>query len=485
MELAVIVEALNDQGLLIDAADTSLSVTGISDDSRKVEPGTLFCAINGTVYDGHSYLEEARGRGAVAAVVARRQDLELPQVVVRDSRVAAGVVARAWYRDPGQAMTLVGVTGTNGKSTTVALIRHLLNDALDAGSLGTLGAYDGAGEKLPGYGSLTTPGPIEFHAALADLSKRGVTKVAIEASSHGLDQRRLDSIRFDAAIYTNLTREHLDYHPDLGSYAAAKMRLSELVKPGGLEVVNADDPTWSSMPPRSELRRIKYGRTADADACIVHENLLETGAEWCMRLGDVQHAVEIPLLGEYNVTNALAAAAVTWGLGVDPATIAERLASVPQVPGRMERLVSAPFTVLRDYAHTPDGFERAIGTIRAITPGSLVVLFGAGGDRDSGKRGAMGSIAARFADLVVIASDNPRTEDPERILDDIEEGLGGAPHLRISDREEAIREAVARLKPGDCLLLLGKGHETYQIVGQEKMPFDERAIVETAVRELV
>lgn len=485
MELAAIVDALDGEGLLLHAPATIPSISAITDDSRKVEPGALFCAVQGTVYDGHRYLGEARQRGAAAAVVARPDELDLPQIVVSDSRTAAGVVARRWYGDPGQGMTLVGVTGTNGKSTTVALVRHLLNQRLDAGSLGTLGAFDGTGEKLPGYGLLTTPGPLEFQAALADLAKREVKSVAIEASSHGLDQRRLDSIRFDAAVYTNLTREHLDYHPDLESYAAAKMRLSDLVQSGGIEIVNADDRTWDALPLRGELRRVTYGRTAAADASVIDEKLHEAGAEWTIRLGDSEHRVTMPLLGEYNVTNALAAAATAWALGVDPVTVAERVETVPQVPGRMERLVTGPFNVLRDYAHTPDGFERAIGAIRAITPGDLIVLFGAGGDRDRGKRAVMGSIAARFADLVVIASDNPRTEDPEQILDDIEQGIGEAPHLRISDREEAICEAISRLRPGDCLLLLGKGHETYQIYGHDKMPFDERAIVQTAVKELV
>jgi UDP-N-acetylmuramoyl-L-alanyl-D-glutamate--2,6-diaminopimelate ligase len=485
MELAVVVDALNHAGLLVEAPGRAASISGITDDSRKVVPGFLFCAVQGTAHDGHDFVGDASERGARVAVVARSVDLDLPQVVVRDSRAAAGVVARVWYGDPGAAMTLVGVTGTNGKSTTVALIRHLLNERLSAASLGTLGAYDGSGEKVPGYDALTTPGPLEFQAALADLAERGVESVAIEASSHGLDQRRLDSIGFDAAVYTNLTHEHLDYHPDLESYAAAKMRLSELINSGGVEVVNADDRTWDAIPARRDIRRVDYGRGSSADVDIVEENLHDTGAECVFRFGDSQHRVTLPLLGEYNVTNALAAAATAWGLGADPASVAERLAGVPQVPGRMERLVAGSFNVLRDYAHTPDGFERAISTIRAITPGSLTVLFGAGGDRDSGKRAVMGSIAARFADLVVIASDNPRTEDPERILDDIEQGIGAAPHLRISDREAAIREAVSRLTTGDCLLLLGKGHETYQIVGHEKIPFDERAIVETAVQESV
>ncbi len=482
-DLAAIVAALDAAGLLAAPFTDPVRITGVTEDSRKVEAGTLFCAIDGTATDGHAFLGDASESGATAALVTRRVDTSLPQVVVRESRLAAGVAAREFYGNPADRMTLIGVTGTNGKSTTVSIIRHLLNTDRSASSLGTLGAIDGSGEPVSGYGSLTTPGPVEFQAVLAELRARGATHVACEASSHGLDQGRLHSATFGAAVYTNLTHEHLDYHHDLESYAAAKMKLSGLVAPGGIEVVNADDPTWEALPQRGDLRRSSYGRARDAQVRAISERSTDSGTSCTFCFGNEEHRVELPLLGDYNVANALAAAAAVWGVGVDPALVAERLSDVPQVPGRMERLWSGGFTVLRDYAHTPDGFERAIATIKSITPGRLVVLFGCGGDRDRDKRPVMASITAKFADLVVITDDNPRTEDPKQILDDVEQGLGQAERLRIPDREQGIHQAVSLLQPGDCLLLLGKGHETYQIYGTEKMPFDERSIVRTAVRQ--
>ncbi|UCD24499.1 MAG: UDP-N-acetylmuramoyl-L-alanyl-D-glutamate--2,6-diaminopimelate ligase [Gemmatimonadota bacterium] len=479
--IAAIVAALDDTGLLVAPFSETFQVTGIAEDSRKVAAGTLFCAIEGTAVDGHDFLRDASDRGAAAALVTHRNDIALPQIMVSDSRHAAGVAAREFYDNPTDEMTLVGVTGTNGKTTTVAIIQHLLNSRGSASTIGTLGAIDGAGKHLTGYASLTTPGPVEFQAVLADLKSHGVTHVACEASSHGLDQRRLHSVSFDAAVYTNLTHEHLDYHHDLESYAAAKMELSQLVSSGGVEVLNADDPTWSAIPERSDIRRLHYGRASRAEVRATDEQPIDSGTSCTFCFGDAKHYVRLPLLGEYNVANALAAAAAVWGIGVEPALIVERLADAPQVPGRMERLWSGEFNVLRDYAHTPDGFERAIRTIRAITPGRLVVLFGCGGDRDRDKRSIMASITAGLADLVVITDDNPRTEDPQRILDDVESGLGHVERLRIPDREEGIHRAVSLLRSGDCLLLLGKGHETYQIYGTEKMPFDEPSIVRAAV----
>ncbi len=484
MTLEKIVSALRDAGLLLEAPAVQLTITGLVEDSRRVTAGNLFCAIEGTAQDGHRYLADAKGRGASAALVAHRADSELPQVVVKDSRLAAGIAAREWFGHPSDHMRLIGVTGTNGKSTTVSIIRHLLNAGGTAASLGTLGAFDGRGNRLDGYGSLTTPGAIEFHAVLADLRERGVTVVALEASSHGLHQHRLDAVRFDAGVYTNLTHEHLDYHSDLQAYAAAKMRLSQLLGPGGIEVVNADDPVWRGLPHLPSARRITYGRHADAEVRAIREELGASGAQCVFVFGGAEVEVKIPLIGEYNVTNALAATAAAWGTGLETGEIARRLANTPQVRGRMEVLAAREFTVLRDYAHTPDGFERAIRAVRDITPGKLTVLFGCGGDRDRNKRPEMGRIAAAGSDLVVIAMDNPRTEDPERILDDIEAGIGNAPHRRILDREDAIHQAISWLKPGDCLLLLGKGHETYQIVGAEKLPFDEPSIVRVAVARL-
>jgi UDP-N-acetylmuramoyl-L-alanyl-D-glutamate--2,6-diaminopimelate ligase len=482
VKIDVVIDALRRADVLVGAPEsTGSDLTGVVEDSRQVQPGNLFCAIEGSIQDGHAYLADAEALGAGAALVVRRAALKMPQVIVSDSRVAAGVAAREWYGRPGEQLELFAVTGTNGKSTTVAILRHLLNGDQAAASLGTLGAVDGLGARLEGYGPLTTPGPVEFQAVLADLRARGVARVALEASSHGLDQRRLEAVRFKVGVYTNLTHEHLDYHGSLERYAAAKMQLSRLLQADGVEVVNVDDPVWRGMARHETVRRIYYGRGQEAEVRVIRERLTAAGADTVFSFAGEEHSVAIPLLGEYNVTNAAAAAAAAWSVGTHPEEICLRMADVPQVPGRMERLAKCEFNVLRDYAHTPDGFERAIRAVKEITPGRLIVLFGCGGDRDREKRPEMGRIAAAGSDLVVIAMDNPRTEDPEAILDDIAVGIGTADHLRILDREEAIRHAVSLLETGDCLLLLGKGHETYQIVGAEKLPFDEPSIVRSAV----
>lgn len=481
--LAGIVDALRRAGELVSAPDPIPQITGITDDSRRATAGSLFCAVTGTLQDGHGFLPDAAARGAVAALVTQPTDAPLAQVIVRDSRTAAAVAAREWYDRPADQLHVIGVTGTNGKSTTVALIRHLLNGDATAGSLGTLGAMDPAGEPLEGFGVLTTPGTVELQAVLAALRDRGARTVAMEVSSHALDQRRLETLVLEAAVYTNLTQDHLDYHGDLDAYRAAKLRLSTYVAPHGVEVVNADDAAWRALPDVGGRRRVHYARVGPAEVRAVAADLDAAGADVVLVFGDRRVAARVPLFGEFNVANALAAVATGWALGVAPDELVRRLADAPQVPGRMERLVSGEFVILRDYAHTPDALERAIAALRPLTPGRLIVLFGAGGDRDRAKRPLMGRAVARGADLAIVTSDNPRTEEPERIIDDIEAGMAGTESLRITDRRDAIHRAVGLLKPGDCLLLAGKGHESYQVVGTERLPFDERDVVREALRE--
>jgi UDP-N-acetylmuramoyl-L-alanyl-D-glutamate--2,6-diaminopimelate ligase len=475
------VSALREVDLVRQVPDHLPAITGVAADSRRVRPGTLFCAVEGTVADGHAFVPDARTRGAAAALVARLLPDPLPQIVVADGRVAAAVAAAVWFGRPADHLDLIGVTGTNGKSTTVALTRHLLNATGTVGALGTLGGLDGGGAALPEDAGLTTPGPVELHAAFAELRRRGVRTVVMETSSHALHQRRVAGLGFRAAIYTNLTHDHLDYHGDFASYLAAKALLSAQLVAGGLEVVNLDDPAWHGLPRREGLRRLTFGTGAGADVAADAVRLDAQGATFRLRLGDAVVEAFIPLMGEFNVSNALGAAAVAWGRGLAPETIVARLAHAPQVPGRMERLAADGFTVLRDYAHTPDALRRALRALRPLTTGRLIVLFGCGGERDRRKRPVMGEIAARDADLAIVTSDNPRGEDPERIIDDIEPGMEGVAHLRIADRRAAIRRALTLLAAGDCLLLAGKGHETYQVVGTARLPFDEREIVRDAL----
>jgi UDP-N-acetylmuramoyl-L-alanyl-D-glutamate--2,6-diaminopimelate ligase len=454
--------------------------TGIGVDSRTSGPGMVYVAVRGSQSDGHRFVTDAVSRGASAVVVEEPQQSVVPEIVVRDSRRAAVVLGGAWYSHPARCLTLVGVTGTNGKTTTTGLIRHLFNEREAAGSIGTLGAFDGQGEPvLSTAGVLTTPGPIDLQATLAALVSRGVTHVVMETSSHSLDQGRLDGVAFAAGVFTNLTRDHLDYHGTMEAYLASKLRLSTLIRLGGIEVVNLDDEAWRVLPTRSP--RLTFGLHPAADVRALDVALDAGGSRFRIsgRFGSAD--VNLPLLGDFNVANAVAAAAAALGLGLSMARVVERLSTAPQVSGRMERISDIPCTVLRDYSHTPDSLERALRTLRPLTPGRIILVFGCGGDRDRGKRPLMGRIAAELSDVAIATSDNPRTENPDAIIDDIENGMGGMPHLRITDRLAAIHAALGEAHAGDTVLLAGKGHETYQVIGTEKIAFDEREIVRKAV----
>ena len=476
-----VIQELGRADLLSNAPATGPEPRALGVDSRSVERGTLYIAVRGSQADGHRFVADAIGRGASAIVVETPQKSGVPEIVVRDSRRAAQVLGAAWYEHPGRSLTLIGVTGTNGKTTTTGLIRHLLNRNQSAGSIGTLGAFDGADQAVPSTaGSLTTPGPIDLQATLAALRERGVIHVAMEASSHSLDQGRLDGLSFAAGVFTNLTRDHLDYHGTMEAYLGSKLRLADLLRPSAVEVVNLDDDAWSALASRN--RRVTFGLHPAADVRATQISLNPSGSCFLMtgRFGSCE--VLLPLLGDFNVSNALAAAATALGLELSLQEVVDRLATAPQVPGRMERISDTPCTVLRDYSHTPDSLERALRTLRPLTPGRLILLFGCGGDRDKGKRPLMGRIAADLSDLAIVTSDNPRTENPESIIDEIERGMGGAPHLRIPDRLAGIRAALNEGQAGDTILLAGKGHETYQVIGTKKIDFDEREIVQGLVR---
>jgi UDP-N-acetylmuramoyl-L-alanyl-D-glutamate--2,6-diaminopimelate ligase len=476
-EGAELLASLRREGLLAAAPPALPALCGVTTDSRSVRPGTLFIAVRGSQADGHRFVAEAVARGAAGLVVERPVDAAAPQVVVYDGRRAAVALARAWYGDPAAGMTLVGITGTNGKTTTAGLVRHLLNRDGVTGSIGTLGAFDGAGGAVPSAaGSLTTPGPVDLQATFAALRDRGVRRVAMETSSHSLDQSRLDGLLFQAAVFTNLTRDHLDYHGTMEHYHAAKLKLLALLGKEAVVALNADDPAWAAVPRTAGT--VRYGFDAGADLRAVDLVLGPTGSRFRLEGRYGIRDVALPMPGGFNVSNAIAAAAVALGLGQCLADVAEALALAPQVPGRMERIVSDPFVVLRDYAHTPDALERALGALRPVTAGRLIVLFGCGGDRDRGKRPQMARIAAHLADLTVVTSDNPRTEDPDAIIDEIMAGLpSGAASLRVTDRREAIAAALRAAQAGDTVLLAGKGHETYQVIGREHLHFDEAEIV--------
>jgi UDP-N-acetylmuramoyl-L-alanyl-D-glutamate--2,6-diaminopimelate ligase len=355
-------------------------------------------------------------------------------------------------------------------------MRHLFDDGEgSSASIGTLGVLVGSeGEVLPGGSGLTTPGPVELQRVLRALSDRGVQTIAMEVSSHSLDQRRVDGLVFDVAVFTNLTRDHLDYHGTMEKYFEAKARLLGYLKPEGTAVLNADAPEWRSLETSSQT--LTFGAEESADIQAEDVRFTSEGSEWRLVTPRGSASVVLPLIGDINIENALAAAAAAFALGQEPAVIARRLATVPQVAGRLEIISRRP-TVLRDYAHTPDALERTLKTARAFTRGKLIVVFGCGGDRDKGKRPLMGEIAERDADCAIVTSDNPRTEDPDAIIDDIEAGMRSSKHERVTDRLTAIQRAIDLAEDGDIVLLAGKGHETYQIRGTISYPFDEKEIV--------
>ncbi len=477
-----------------------VSITDLIDDSRRVTSGSAFLAVRGAVQDGHAWLAKAKDAGATLMIAEDEsavRAVEMPAIVVHDGRRSAAIAAAAFHNWPARALQLAAVTGTNGKTTTVGLLRHLL-DAPDrrAASIGTLGVLIGSeGEEMPGGGGLTTPGPVELQRVLRALVDRGVTRVAMETSSHALHQHRVDGVEFAAAVFTNLTRDHLDYHGTMEAYRDAKLQLLSLLAPDGVACFNVDDEIWrqtvvSLVTPNAldaAPRRTTFSSMQNADIAA-HDVVFDaTGSGFQLVVqtphGVERHHVTLPLIGDFNVANALGAAAGALAMGLTPHDVAHRLSQSPQVPGRLERLRTEP-TVLRDYAHTPDALERALLAVRPFTmrpdgaPSRLIVVFGCGGDRDRGKRPVMGGIAERLADVIIVTSDNPRTEDPAQILDDIEAGMTRRDHRRIVDRREAIEVALRMASVHDVVVLAGKGHETYQIRGTTSYPFDERIIVQ-------
>jgi UDP-N-acetylmuramoyl-L-alanyl-D-glutamate--2,6-diaminopimelate ligase len=461
-------------------------VRGLTDDSRRVIAGGCFVAVRGLRADGHRFIPQAVERGA-RAVVAEPPD-PMPgeavgRILVPDTRRALPQLADAYYGHPSRALTVVGITGTNGKTTTSYLCEALLRArGLATGVIGTI-QYVVRGRARDA--SQTTPEAIELQGLLAEMVAAGVGGVAMEVSSHALALHRVDGVGFDVAVFTNLTQDHLDFHGTMQAYATAKRRLFfELLSAGGkvgaTAVLNADDPVgaeWAATHPGPVLT---FGlgpgraiRPLQLESGLAGIRLLATSPAGPVRIVS-------SLIGEHNAMNLLGAVGVGIALGLDPPAIASALASVTRVPGRFEQVEAGQdFLVLVDYAHTPDALQRVLETARRLTPGRLGVVFGAGGDRDRGKRPVMGGIAAALADRVWLTSDNPRSEDPAAIIEEIAVGVVPPPaggYARYPDRREAIHQALDWARPGDTVVLAGKGHEAYQIIADQVLPFDDRLV---------
>ena len=467
-------------------------ITGLAYDSRKVGPGIAFVALRGTSADGHAFIPKAIELGAAAIIAeqAPADDVSVPWVHVRHSRIALAQAAAALHGHPAKVLTIAGVTGTNGKTTTAFLLHHLFNTAQKrSGLLGTV-FYDlGNGEHLPA--THTTPESLEIQGLLAAMRDNGCRACAMEVSSHALDQDRVFGLPFAAAIFTNLTQDHLDYHGTMEKYFEAKVRLFEITaesSPRSALIINGDDAWGRKLVERFQhtgrVTRFGFGVHNEFRAINVRYDL--TGTTFELEAKGRSFLVRSPLIGDFNVYNALGALAAAHGVGLNLREAVKSLQNAPQVPGRMERVSeNSRFQVFVDYAHTPDGLENALRTARALRPRRLITVFGCGGDRDRTKRPKMAAAAEAGSDICVLTSDNPRTEDPEQILNDAKAGFARPQkHAIIADRREAIRTALENAWEGDLVLIAGKGHEDYQDIQGKKHPFDDRKIARYLMQDL-
>ena len=478
---------------LLDSGDCAVS--GISYDSRLVVPGDLFAALPGADADGHDFIPDASRRGARALLVERAVDSPLPQIIVADSRAALAAIAAAFFGHPSREIGVIGITGTDGKTTTSYLVDHLLRTAGSrTGMIGTVAIRIGEQEDLHASRQ-TTPESSDVQRYLRQMAASDVNWAVLEATSHGLAMHRLDHVRFQIGAVTNITHEHLDYHGSVENYRRAKAILFKRVAAeSGVVVVNADDVGARSIEPYAAgARMVRYSVAGEA-ADVTARNVTcdATGSRFTLEAGEHGRAsVTFPLIGSFNVANALCAASVALATGLDLQTIVQGLGTAPPVPGRMARIdAGQPFSVVVDYAHTPESLSKVLELLRGLHPdGRLIAVFGSAGERDREKRPLQGAVSARLAEISVITSEDPRNEDAEAIIAQIAAGAeatGAEPGRSLftrTERREAIRLAFDLARPGDCVLLAGKGHEGSIIWGREKLPWDEAGVARKLLAE--
>lgn len=474
----------------ITKGNLDTEITGVYYDSRKVRPGSLFICVRGFKTDGHNYIESAIANGAVA--ILAEEDKKVPDdvvyIVTKNTRQAMAKVASNFYDKPSKFMRVIGVTGTNGKTTTTHLIQNILHRAgFKTGILGTLYARIDDYEKEMGH---TTPEALEIEEFMNLCRERGARYVVMEVSSHALDLDRVKEIDYKVAIFTNLTQDHLDYHQNMENYKNAKIKLFTMIpeNEGNFVVINNDDRYAEDFIKGSRAEVITYGIENGADVRGYNLDISAEGTSFMVRYKDTDFKVQMQLIGLFSVYNALAAIAFALREGIEPEVIKEALAATLSVAGRFEQVkCGQDFTVVVDYAHTPDGLENVLKTAKSLTQNRLITVFGCGGDRDKTKRPLMGEIAARYSDFCVVTSDNPRSEDPKAIIDDIIPGLlkvEGSRYAVVVDRREAIRHAIYMAKPGDMVVIAGKGHETYQLIGDKILEFDDRKVAAEFLKEI-
>jgi len=457
-------------------------VADLAYDSRLVRPGTLFLAVPGDKTDGAEHVGAAVAAGAAAVLTEKAERLSgLPQVVVPEARAAMAAAARAFFGDPAEKMKLVAVTGTNGKTTTAYLLRYILRQAgRKCGMTGTV-EYDVGAGAIPAR--MTTPESLDLYRYYAEMRRAGCGFAVSEVSSHSLVKRRVEGLGFAAAVFTNLTQDHLDFHVTMENYFQAKALLFAGLGPSAAAVLNADDPYSARLAGMTRGRVVSYGLSPSAELRAQVMSLSTVGTVFKLRRGRFEAEVHLPLLGAHNVHNALAAAAAAAELGLDMDKVVEGLASFEGVPGRLESVdCGQDFRVLVDYAHTDDALRSVLAAVRELYPRRIITVFGCGGDRDRGKRPKMGRVVEELSDLAVVTSDNPRSEQPEAIIAEILKGLGEPGKAVVEpDRAAAIAKAVGLARPGDVVLIAGKGHETYQILGDRRIDFDDRTVARAAL----
>lgn len=491
MKLSSLVEALEQAGFETQWADSAtpqeVDITGITFDSRTVKPDDLFVAIKGFESDGHLYAAQSAQSGA-SAILAQHaiEGVNLPTLIVDDTLAALAPLGSTFYDHPDRALEIVGVTGTNGKTTTCYLIEHIMREAgRKTGLIGTVEIRVGEESRVA---HRTTPQSSEIMAILDEMRRDNVDTVAMEVSSHALALHRVDGIDFDVAAFTNLSQDHLDFHESMEEYYTTKKRLFTEYN-ARTRVVAIDTKMGARLAQELEETGsvMTVGRTSAASVRSSEEDFHGRGINFTLVTPEGSAPVRLPLIGTYNIDNALVAAGCALALNVPLATVASALNTVPQVPGRLERIVSGqPFEVVVDYAHTPDALAKAITALRSVTPGKVIVVFGCGGDRDPEKRPLMGRVVGQNADIALATSDNPRTEDSVAILLQVRDGLkktDGHYSLEV-DRRHAIERACRMAGPGDCVLIAGKGHEDYQIFAHHTIHFDDREVARESLEKL-
>ena len=470
-------QLLSAAGVKVNSCIGQADISSLQADSRRCAKGGCFVAVRGPQADGHKFIPQALAAGVAAIICEDPAGIpaDFPHAVVPHTDKALGPLAQAFHGWPARKLVNVGVTGTKGKSTITLLVRAILEAAGHKSALiGTI-SYETGTRSLEANN--TTPGAVDLAEMMAEMVRTGRTHLVMEVSSHALDQGRVAGVPYQAAAFTNLTGEHLDYHKTMENYLAAKAILFQELPAASAAVINFDDPSGPAIAKATSARVISYGLDGPRTLGAAIDSASATGTEFRMLCDGAEIHVNSPLIGRHNVRNNLAAAGICMSLGVDWPTIAATLSTNVRVPGRLDRVdVAAPFTVYVDYAHTDDALKNVLQAVRPVTQGRLIVLFGCGGDRDRTKRPRMARVAEELADVVIVTSDNPRTEDPAAIIDEILTGFTPAGRAKAQvqpDRRTAIEQTLAQAKPGDLVLLAGKGHETYQIIGETKHHFDD------------